>query len=43
MFGGETNVSVGQFDQSSIEILFGVCHGRVSVGAEPFKALGCLF
>jgi hypothetical protein len=37
MFGGETNVSVGQFNQSSIEILFGVCHGRVSVALSYSK------
>jgi hypothetical protein len=43
MFSGETNVSVGQFNQSSIEILFAVCHGPGLRSAEPFKALGCLF
>jgi hypothetical protein len=37
MFGGETNVSVGQFNQSSIEILFAVCHGRVSVALSHSK------
>jgi hypothetical protein len=40
---GETNVSVGQFNQSSIEILFAVCHGLGRRRAELFKALGCLF
>jgi len=37
MFGGETNVSVGQFNQSSIEILFAVCHGRISVALSRSK------
>jgi hypothetical protein len=37
------NVSVGQFNQSSIEILFAICHGPGRRSAEPFKALGCLF
>jgi hypothetical protein len=37
MFGGETNVSVGQFNQSSIEILFWVCHDRVSVALSHSK------
>jgi len=35
------NVSVGQFNQSSIEILFALCHGPGRHGAKPFKALGC--
>jgi hypothetical protein len=43
MFGGETNVSVGPFNQSSIEILFAVYHGSGRRSAEPFKALACLF
>jgi hypothetical protein len=30
-------------DQSSIEILFAVCHGPGRRSAEPFKAFGCLF
>jgi hypothetical protein len=29
---GETNVSVGQFNQSSIEILFAICHGPGQLG-----------
>jgi hypothetical protein len=37
MFGGETNVCVGQLNQSSIEILFAVCHGRVSVALSYSK------
>jgi hypothetical protein len=43
MFGGETNVSIGPFNQSSIEILFAVCHGPDRRSAEPFKVLGFLF
>jgi hypothetical protein len=43
MFGGEKNISVGQFNQSSIENLFAVSHGPSQRTAEPFKALGCLF
>jgi hypothetical protein len=43
MFGGETNVSVGQFNQSSIEIPFAVCYGSGQRSGEPFKVLGCLF
>jgi hypothetical protein len=41
MFGGETNVSVGQFNQSSIEILFAVCRGRI--GAAPSRSSPRLF
>jgi hypothetical protein len=37
MFGGETNVSVGQFNQSSVEILFAVCHGP-RVGVAPSRS-----
>jgi hypothetical protein len=37
MFGGETNVSVGQFNQSSIEILFAVCHGPLG-GVAPSRS-----
>jgi hypothetical protein len=43
LFGFETNVSVGQFNQSSIEILFTICYGPGQRSGEPSKVLGGLF
>jgi len=43
MFGCETNVSVGQFNQSSIEIQFAICYGPGQRSGKRFKVLGCLF
>jgi hypothetical protein len=40
MFGCETNVSVSQFNQSSIEILFAVGYDPGQRSGEPFKVLG---